>query len=98
MITPYTPQNYPEWEMTWEYWYLDEKPHLDEEGNTFDDVKEWRADVTLVADYNPDDQVFMGMGIMFSNRSTFGCEGFPTQNAQFPYDGVEIFWMFNKDC
>ena len=84
--------------MTWEFWYLDEKPHLDDEGNSYDDEKEWRGDVTLVAEYDPDEVVFMGMGIMFSKRSTYGCEGFPTQNAQFPYDGVEIFWMFNKDC
>ena len=30
LITLDTPVNYPGWEMEWDLWYLDEKPHLDD--------------------------------------------------------------------
>ena len=44
--------------------------------------------------------MYMGMGIMFSKKSNSntGCAGYPTQNALVPYDGIEIYWLFNPDC
>ena len=95
-----TPANYPGWTMEWEYWYEDEKRHLDDEGNSYDQVKEWRGDIRLIANIEQSRRMYMGMGIMFSKKSNSqsSCAGFPTQNAHVPYDGIEVYWLFHPDC
>ena len=99
LISLDTPANYPGWIMDWEYWYEDEKPHLDKDGNSYDQAKEWRGNIKLTASIEETKRMYMGMGIMFSKMSPhIGCGGFPNQEVVVPHDGIEVYWLFHPDC
>ena len=79
LITESTPDNYLDVTLDWDFWYEDEKPHLDGD-ESYDEKKEWRGNITLKTDKIPAEASYMGMGVMFSKK-IHGCFGAPTQNV-----------------
>ena len=49
LITESTPDNYLDVTLDWDFWYEDEKPHLDGD-DSYDNEKEWRGNITLMTD------------------------------------------------